>query len=223
MISSRFKLWECKYFFCLCYVLTFKHDFISDAIALNLGSDSWELTQVANAYAAAQSLGTNFKLFISFDYTSLSCSLSNTVNTVNQYRNHPNQFKYNGLTFISSYEGACLGNSGWASLKAQTNGYVMPFISGLEGQFNNWPALDSWQWLVWFHENIWYKSNLIVYASWGCAFPQGDYDKNVRDFQLLPIPDPISLPTLRQTMISTVNEHHSILWLQLMLNLTWQI
>ena len=26
-----------------------------------------------------------------------------------------------------------------------------------------------------------YKSNLIVSASWGCAWPQGDYAKNVRD------------------------------------------
>jgi len=135
-----------------------------DAIALNLGSDSWELSQVAKAYAAAQALGTNFKLFISFDFTAMSCTLSNIVNIANTYRNHPNQFKYNGQTFISSYEGACLGNAGWQSLKAQTNGYVMPFISGLEGKFNQWPALDSWY-------------------CWGCAWPQGDYDKNTADDQ----------------------------------------
>ena len=115
---------------------------------MNLGSDSWEQAQVANAYAAAKALGTGFKLFISFDFTSLSCSLSNTVSLVNTYAQHTNQFKYNGKPFISSYEGGCLGNSGWQSLKQQTNGYVMPFISGLEGHFNQWPALDSWYWLV---------------------------------------------------------------------------
>jgi glucan endo-1,3-alpha-glucosidase len=121
---------------------------ISDAIALNIGSDSWEITQVANAYAAAKSLGTGFKLFISFDFTAMPCSLPSVVSLVNTYANHPNQFKFNGKTFISSYEGGCLGNAGWASLKDQTNGYAMAFISGLEGQFSQWPALDSWYWLV---------------------------------------------------------------------------
>jgi glucan endo-1,3-alpha-glucosidase len=149
VISSRFNLWECKYSpLCFILVLTLKLYPISDAVALNIGSDSWELTQVASAYAAAKALGTNFKLFLSIDFTAMGCTLSNIVSLVNTYGNHPNQFKYNGKTFISSYEGACLGNSGWQSLKSQTNGYTMPFISGLEGQFNNWPALDSWYWLV---------------------------------------------------------------------------
>lgn len=135
-----------------------------DAIALNFGSDSWELTQIASAYAAAKALGTNFKLFLSFDFTAMGCSLSNVVNIVNTYANHPNQFKFNGKTMISSYEGACLGNSGWQSLKSQTNGYTMPFISGLEGKFNQWPAMDSWY-------------------CWGCAWPQGNYPKNTGDDQ----------------------------------------
>jgi glucan endo-1,3-alpha-glucosidase len=121
---------------------------ISDAIALNFGQNSWEAAQIASAYAAAKSLGTGFKLFLSFDFTAMSCSLPDTVSTVNIYANHPNQFKIDGKPMISSYEGGCLDNSGWASLKAQTNGYVMPFISGLEGLFSQWPALDSWYWLV---------------------------------------------------------------------------
>jgi glucan endo-1,3-alpha-glucosidase len=161
---------------------------ISDAIALNMGGDSWEAAQVASAYAAAKALGTTLKLFISFDFTAMGCTLSNVASLVNTYANHPNQFKYNGKTFISSYEGGCLGNAGWQSLKAQTNGYVMPLISGIEGQFSQWSALDSWYWLVrfFFDENIRYKSNLIVCISWGCAWPQGDYDKNVRRFSGFP-------------------------------------
>jgi glucan endo-1,3-alpha-glucosidase len=128
--------------------LSLKLGCIRDALALNIGGDSWEAAQVASAYAAAKSLGTNFKLFLSFDFTAMGCTLSNVVSLVNTYANHPNQFKYIGKTFISSYEGGCLGNAGWQSLKAQTNGYVMPFISGLEGKFPQWPALDSWYWLV---------------------------------------------------------------------------
>lgn len=167
---------------------------LSDALALNIGSNDWEATQVANAYAAAESLATGFKLFISFDFTAMPCTLSSIVSFVNKYRNHPNQFKVNGKTMISSYEGACLGNSGWQSLKDQTDGYVMPFISGLEGHFSEWPALDSWYWLVFFDENILYKSILIFYASWGCAWPQGNYPKNVRKSRFYTLSDSSSLP-----------------------------
>ena len=121
---------------------------ISDALALNFGSDDWEETQIASAYAAAQSLGTGFKLFLSFDFTAMPCNLSYVVSLVNKYGQHPNQFTVDGKPMISSFEGGCLGNSGWESLTAQTNGYSMPFISGLEGKFSQWPALNSWYWLV---------------------------------------------------------------------------
>lgn len=134
---------------------------ISDALALNIGQNDWEAAQVANAYAAAKSLGTGFKLFISFDFTQIDCTLSAIVSQVNQYANHPNQFKVDGKPMISSYSGICLGNSGWESLKAQTNGYVMPFIPGLEGSFSQWPALDSWFWLVRFVENNSYEFNRV--------------------------------------------------------------
>lgn len=101
---------------------------------------------MAAAYQAAQDSGTGIKLFYSFDLTAMTCDLNDLVARVQLYANHPSQFKVNGKVFISSYSGDCLGNSGWASLKAQTNAYLMPFIWGLEGQFNAWPALDSWYW-----------------------------------------------------------------------------
>lgn len=118
----------------------------SDALALNIGGDQWQRDQIASAYAAAAALGTNFKLFISFDFTAMGCDLNDIAGRVNQFAGHPNQFRVNGKPMISSYSGDCLGNSGWAQLKSLTNGYVMPFIWGLEGQFNNWPSLDSWYW-----------------------------------------------------------------------------
>lgn len=121
---------------------------ISDALALNIGGDVWEPTQVANAYAAAESSGTGLELFLSFDFTGMGCIVSKLVSMVNQYANHPNQFRVDGKPMISSYEGECLGNAGWESLRTQTNGYNMPFISGLEGAFSEWPSLNSWCWLV---------------------------------------------------------------------------
>lgn len=117
-----------------------------DALALNIGQDSWQRTQIASAYAAAASLGTDFKLFISFDFTEMSCDANDIASRVNEFAQHPNQFRVDGRPMISSFSGDCLGDSGWASLKAQTNGYLMPFIWGLEGQFGNWKSLDSWFW-----------------------------------------------------------------------------
>jgi glucan endo-1,3-alpha-glucosidase len=151
----------------------------SDAIALNIGGDDWQQTQIASAYSAAQKLGTNFKLFISFDFTAMGCDLNTIVSQVNQFANHPNQFLVNGKTMISSYSGDCLGDSGWASLKAQTNGYVMPFIWGLEGSFSSWPSLDSWYWWVSSELLDWQRTLNPIFSSWGCAWPHGDYPKNV--------------------------------------------
>ncbi|KAF9456639.1 glycosyl hydrolase family 71-domain-containing protein [Collybia nuda] len=133
-----------------------------DALALNMGGDSWQRTQISSAYAAAADLGTNFKLFISFDFTAMGCDVNDIVNRVNQFASHPNQLQIDGRPMISSFAGSCLGNAGWASLKAQTNGYLMPFIEGIEGQFGSWTSLDSWY-------------------CWGCAWPQGNMDKNTGD------------------------------------------
>lgn len=80
---------------------------------------------------------------------------------------------------ISSYEGGCLKNTGWESLKTQTNGYIMPFISKLEGNFPQWTALDSWYWLVYDLMRI-SCTNLILYVSWGCCFPKNDQNISVR-------------------------------------------
>ena len=152
-ISNNFKRKECKYFPFLIHLYLVLITFVafSDAIALNVGSDDWEPAQVASAYAAAESLGASLKLFLSFDFTAMGCTIPNLVSTVNQYANHPNQFKVDGKPMISSFEGGCLGNAGWASLQSQTNGYTMPFISGLEGSFPSWPSLNQWYWLVCFN------------------------------------------------------------------------
>ena len=138
-----------------------------DALALNIGSDSWQSTQVMNAYNAAQQLGTGFKLFISLDFTAMSCDWNSVVSRITQVSSHPSQFMYNGKVFVSSFSGDCLGNTGWAYVKSQTNAYVMPFIWGLEGQFNNWPSLDSWFWCV--------KINFLLspFAHYYVASPAG--------------------------------------------------
>jgi hypothetical protein len=44
-------------------------DVNSDAFALNVGHEDWQRARVADAYAAALQLQTEFKLFLSFDMT----------------------------------------------------------------------------------------------------------------------------------------------------------
>ncbi|KAJ7777620.1 glycosyl hydrolase family 71-domain-containing protein [Mycena maculata] len=134
-----------------------------DAIALNIGGDDWQKTQMDYAYAAAEALDSTVKLFISFDFTTdLGCTLSDIIALTQDYSSHPWQFTVNGKPMISSYEGSCLGNDGWQTLKDETNAYLMPFMSDLEGDFSSWTSLDSWY-------------------CWGCAWPQGDFDKNTAD------------------------------------------
>ncbi|KAJ7186743.1 glycoside hydrolase [Mycena filopes] len=133
-----------------------------DAIALNIGSDSWEVAQVASAYAAASSAGSDCKLFISFDFTSWPCDVEATVAQANLYANHSNQFMVDGKPMISSYEGACLGVDEWARLKSSTGGYLMPFVSGQEGNFDQWSSWDSW-------------------LAWGAAWPQNAGPKTTAD------------------------------------------
>ncbi|GLB44991.1 putative glycosyl hydrolase family 71 [Lyophyllum shimeji] len=133
-----------------------------DALALNMGAQGWQRKQVASAYAAAAQLGANLKLFLSFDFTAMACDLNDLVGRVNDFAGHPNQFRVDGKVMVSSFSGDCLGNAGWASLKAQTNAYLMPFIWGLEGRFSEWSSLDSWY-------------------CWGCAWPSGNADKTTGD------------------------------------------
>ena len=96
-----------------------------DAFSLNVGSDSWEQGQVANAYAAARNLATPFKLFLSLDMTSLPCAKTGDSATlrryVEMYASHPNQLLVNGKMFVSTFAGeSCTFgqqnvNNGWIS------------------------------------------------------------------------------------------------------------
>lgn len=82
-----------------------------DAFALNGGyPDSNIPTQVANAFAAAEALGADFKLFFSFDYLGggspwPATGDNSVVSYLNQYKTSPAYFNYNGAPFASTFEG----------------------------------------------------------------------------------------------------------------------
>ncbi|KAK0110183.1 hypothetical protein ONS95_002834 [Cadophora gregata] len=82
-----------------------------DAFVLNMGyPDPNIYGQVANAFAAAEAAGSGFKLFFSFDYLGggtrwPSTGARSVVSYLNQYKNSPAYFRFNGLPMASTFEG----------------------------------------------------------------------------------------------------------------------
>ncbi|GFZ45004.1 glucan endo-1,3-alpha-glucosidase [Saitozyma sp. JCM 24511] len=113
--------------------------------ALNIGTDDYTVTQLTNAYAAAQAVG--FNVFISFDFNWYSTSdVSQVASIVSQFVGQPAQFLVDGMPFVSSFIG---DGFDWSSVASSVGKqlYVVPYFqpdlatqSGLEGLFS-W---DAW-------------------------------------------------------------------------------
>ncbi|CAD6570391.1 MAG: hypothetical protein TREMPRED_005793 [Tremellales sp. Tagirdzhanova-0007] len=98
-----------------------------DGFALNLGSDAYEPSSVTNAFAAAEAHGS-FKLFLSLDFTSLSCSsisdASNVAALISTYSSSSAQVTYSAKTLVGSFSGdACTFGqsnvtSGWLYVRS---------------------------------------------------------------------------------------------------------
>ncbi|KAG0703796.1 glycoside hydrolase family 71 protein [Suillus ampliporus] len=104
-----------------------------DGFALNVGVDDWQPSQVANAYQAALQSGTGFKLFMSFDMSSLPCSTAADAGTlrtyITTYATHPNQLLYNGRVFASTFSGeTCTFGQG-----SVVSGWSTQFVQQLTG------------------------------------------------------------------------------------------
>ncbi|KAI5123868.1 hypothetical protein M0805_005685 [Coniferiporia weirii] len=105
-----------------------------DAFALNIGSDSWQSTQVSYAYQAAEQSGTSFKLFISFDMTALPCATPADAAALREYittySGSSAQFKYDSKVFTSTFSGeSCEFGQG-----SVTEGWSSQFTSQLTGR-----------------------------------------------------------------------------------------
>jgi len=104
-----------------------------DGFALNMGSDSWQPARIADAYSAAGQSGTGFKLFLSLDMTSLSCSSAsdaqNLVNLVKTHSTDPSQATHNGKVLVSTFAGSdCTFGTG------SVNGWQTAFVDALRSQ-----------------------------------------------------------------------------------------
>ncbi|KAJ7044153.1 glycoside hydrolase [Mycena alexandri] len=100
-----------------------------DAFALNTGPDAFQDTQTANAFQAAQQVGSTFKLFFSLDMSVLPCATADDGAAlrarVTNFIKNPNYLQVNGLPLVSTFAGeSCTFGQdsvpdGWRSQFAQ--------------------------------------------------------------------------------------------------------
>ncbi|KAG9017302.1 hypothetical protein FRB93_007415 [Tulasnella sp. JGI-2019a] len=86
-----------------------------DGFALNMGIDDWQPARMQNAYDAAAALsasGINFKMFVSFDMTSLNCGSTGTIVSIMQrFAGHSAQMKTSaGEMIVSTFAGGECGS-----------------------------------------------------------------------------------------------------------------
>lgn len=138
-----------------------------DGFALNYGIDTWQPARIADAYAAAKAQGS-FKLFLSLDVSSLSCSTASDAAThvasIATYATHSAQATYNGKVLVSTFSGeSCTFgqgsvSAGWTYFRSLLTAkgisiYFLPSIfsdistfssnSWMDGEFNwngGWPT-----------------------------------------------------------------------------------
>lgn len=133
-------------------VLAMGHEI--DAFALNVGREDWQRERVQDAFTAAA--GTDFRLFISLDMTSIPCASPADAEPLKQYikeyYHHPNQFRYNGLPMISTFfgEGCLFGtgspNQGWMSAIKGIGDMPLTFIPSFfvdPGKFGEFTVMDG--------------------------------------------------------------------------------
>ncbi|KAL1412022.1 hypothetical protein Q8F55_003019 [Vanrija albida] len=142
-----------------------------DGFALNMGSDYWGPAQVDSAYAAAEAQG-GFKLFLSFDMTSMSCGSSadatTLVNLVKAHASSSAQALVNGKVLVSTFAGSsCTFGSG------SVNGWQTQFVDALKAQGINIffvPSIFSDP--SSFSSYTWMDGEL----NWNSAWPMGNND-----------------------------------------------
>lgn len=78
-----------------------------------MGVDAWQPARMQDAYDAASAL--SFKMFVSFDMTSLDCSSTQTIVAMMQrFAAHPAQLKTSaGEMWVSTFAGDACGASMW--------------------------------------------------------------------------------------------------------------
>lgn len=103
------------------------HKHALDGFALNVGREEWQRDRVLDCYQAAERSGLPFKLFISFDMTSIPSESTEDTGLLLDYVKavayHPNQFRSDGKVVVSTFAGehsrfGCeTTNQAWTAVK----------------------------------------------------------------------------------------------------------
>lgn len=122
-----------------------------DAFALNIAPPLADCTatQISNAFAAANALGAQFKLFFSFDYLGGAgpWSQADVINVLNEYGRDPAHFTFgaDGYPLVSTFEGT--SNIGdWDDIRKEVGGiYFVPDWTslGTSGFANHLDVVDG--------------------------------------------------------------------------------
>ncbi|KAK0495448.1 glycoside hydrolase family 71 protein [Armillaria luteobubalina] len=126
-----------------------------DAFALNIGGDSWERDQISMAFGACSDLKTDFKLFFSFDMSSLPCASTQDAKMIRdyiaEYHGHGSYYLFQSEMLVSTFSGEhCVFgmgdiNSGWFSaVKSQFKDvFFMPYFSLDPSEFPGLTVTDG--------------------------------------------------------------------------------
>lgn len=101
-----------------------------DGFALNIGpSDPWTVTQLQQAYAAAEA--ASFGLFLSFDMQTGSWDSPAVVDLINTFKDSGAQVRRDEKPLVSTFEGSAWADQ-WEGVRQQTGGiFLVPDWSSI--------------------------------------------------------------------------------------------
>lgn len=124
-----------------------------DGFALNIGSDAWQGDQCQNAFDAADRCNCPFKLFISFDMSSIPCSTDGDAKSIQdyiiKYQTRQGYLRIDGKPLVSAFSGQdCpFGQAGWnnaikpSDASEQVNFLPAFFVD--PSSFQSWKVIDG--------------------------------------------------------------------------------
>ena len=103
-----------------------------DGFALNMARDEATNGQsLANAFTAANNLGSTFKLFFSFDYAGNGLwPADQVIDLIKKYAGNAAYYHRGSQPLVSTFEGP-KAHADWPGIKAKTNCFFIPSWSSL--------------------------------------------------------------------------------------------
>jgi hypothetical protein len=112
--------------------ITLARDAKIDGFVMNMAKDeATNGASLANAFTAANNLGSTFKLLFSFDYAGNGLwEKTKVIALINQYSSNSAYYRRGSQPLVSTFEGP-KASPDWPSIKAATNCFFMPSWSSL--------------------------------------------------------------------------------------------